>query len=252
MSEIKIIKYSKDKLNDAIAIVGFPTVGLVGSIVCSYIIKELKMPVLMGMTAEDLNPYCILIEGDPYPPIRVHGFCRAQDDNSECGDLMVVTTEIAPSVKQCYALSDELLDIFKEYGIKKVICIEGIPRFGENDVMYACGSTPEARETIKSFDVEPLNNGMIKGLTGIMLFEGRERGMDIVTILCPADQKMPDPRAAVRVVKELAKVVPELKDVDTTPLIQEAEDLEKRILAYVEKEADTTPEALPYDQHLYG
>ena len=252
MSEIKIIKYSKDKLNDAIAIVGFPTVGLVGSIVCSYIIKELKMPVLMGMTAEDLNPYCILIEGDPYPPIRVHGFCRAQDDNSECGDLMVVTTEIAPSVKQCYALSDELLDIFKEYGIKKVICIEGIPRFKDDDGMYACGSTPEAREIIRSFGVESLDNGMIKGLTGVMLFEGRERGMDIVTILCPADPKLPDPRAAVRVVKELAKVVPELKSVDTAPLVQEAEDLEKRILANTEQEAEKQPEPLPYDQHIYG
>ncbi|HKM13337.1 MAG TPA: PAC2 family protein [Candidatus Methanomethylophilaceae archaeon] len=252
MSEIKTIKYSKNELNDAIAIVGFPTVGLIGSIVCSYIIKELKMPVLMGMTSEDMNPYCILIEGEPYPPVRVHGFCRAQDDDSECGDLMVITSEIAPNVKQCYTLTDELLDMFKEYGIKKVICIEGIPRFGEDARMYACGSTPDAREIIKSFDVESLNNGMIKGLPGVMLFEGRERGMDIIALLCPADDKLPDPRAAVRVVEELAKVVPELKNFDTAPLVKEAEELEKRILAHVEQEADTTPEVLPYDQHLYG
>ena len=252
MSELKIIKYSKDELDEAIAIVGFPTVGLVGSIVCSYIIKELKMPVLMGISSKDMSPYCILIDGAPYPPIRVHGFCRAQDDDSQCGDLMVITSEVSPNIEQCYALSDKLLDMFKDYGIKKVICIEGIPRFGEKDGMYACGSTPEAKEIVKSFGVEALDNGMIKGLTGVMLFEGRERGIDIVTLLCPADQKLPDPRAAVRVVEQLAKVVPELKSVDTAPLVHEAEELEKRILAYTEQETETAPKALPYDQHLYG
>lgn len=252
MSEIKIIKYSKDELDEAIAIVGFPTVGLVGSIVCSYLIKELKMPVLMGMTSNDMSPYCILVDGEPYPPIRVHSFCREKSECNECGDLMVVTSEISPNVEQCYKLSNEMLDMFKDYGIKKIICIEGIPRFGDNDGMYACGSTPEAREVIKSFEVEELKNGMIKGLTGVLLFEGRERDMNIVTLLCPADQKLPDPRAAVRVVEELAKVVPELKNVDTAPLVKEAEDLEKRILAHTEQEADTMPKTLPYDQHLYG
>ncbi|HKM09819.1 MAG TPA: PAC2 family protein [Candidatus Methanomethylophilaceae archaeon] len=252
MSEMNVIKYDDEKLHDAVAIVGFPTVGLVGSIVTSFIIKELNMPVLRGMSSDDMSPYCILMGGEPYPPVRVHGFCRAADTQSECGDLMVVTSEIAPNVKQCYVLTDELLNMFQDYGIKKVICLEGIPRYGDSDVMYACGSSPAARKVVEEFDVEPLDNGMIKGLTGVMLFEGKHRNMDIVTLLCPADQKLPDPRAAVRMVEELAKVVPELSNVDTNPLVKEAEELEKRILAQTEQQATEESSVMPYDGHLYG
>ncbi|MGE0015645.1 MAG: proteasome assembly chaperone family protein [Candidatus Methanomethylophilaceae archaeon] len=248
MSDIKIFKYDGGRLNDAIAIVGFPTVGLVGSIVTSYIVRELKMPILRGMSSDDLSPYCILVDGEPYPPVRIHGLCR-KDDSRNCSDLMVVTSEIAPTVTQCYTLTNELLDMFDDYGVKKVVCLEGIPRYCEDDVMYACGSTPGAREMIGSFGVEPLDTGMIKGLTGVMLFEGKERDIDIVTLLCPADPKLPDPRAAAGVLDRLAKVIPELKEMNTSPLFQEAEEIDRRIRAQNESDA---PKALPEDQHIYG
>ncbi len=248
MSDIKVFRYDDGRLNNAIAIVGFPTVGLVGSIVTSYIVRELKMPILRGMSSDDISPYCILIDGEPYPPVRIHGLCR-NDDGGNCSDLMVVTSEIAPTVTQCYTLTNELLDIFSDYGAKKIVCLEGIPRYCKDDVMYACGSTPGARDMISSFGVEPLETGMIKGLTGVMLFEGKERGMDIVTLLCPADPKLPDPRSAAGVLDRLAKVIPELKGMDTSPLFQEAEELDRRIRAQSESDA---PKALPEDQHIYG
>ncbi len=252
MSGLKVIRYDEEHLKNATAVVGFPTVGLVGSIVTSFIIKELNMPVFRGMVSEDMSPYCILMNGEPYPPIRVHGFCRDEVTESDCGDLMVVTSEIAPNAQQCYTLTDELLDMFADYGIRRIICIEGIPRFTDTDNTYACGSTPAAREIVETFGVESLENGMIKGLTGVMLFEGKDRNMDVVTLLCPADQKLPDPRAAVGIVEQLAKVIPELKNVDTEPLVKEAEELEKRILSQTRENAENSAEALPYDQHLYG
>lgn len=252
MSGLRVIRYDDENLKDATAIVGFPTVGLVGSIVTSFIIKELGMPVFRGMSSDDMSPYCILLNGEPYPPIRVHGFCRKEDTDTDCGDLMVVTSEVSPNIQQCYMLTRELLDMFADYGIKRIICIEGIPRFGETDSMYACGSTPAAREVMKTFGVEELENGMIKGLTGVMLFEGKERNMDVITLLCPADQKLPDPRAAVDIVEQLAKVVPELKNVDTEPLMKEAEELEKRIMAHAEPVPENSADTLPYDQNLYG
>lgn len=252
MSGLRVIRYDDENLKNATAIVGFPTVGLVGSIVTSFIIKELDMPVFRGMSSDDMSPYCILLNSEPYPPIRIHGFCRKDDTATDCGDLMVVTSEVAPNVEQCYTLTRELLDMFADYGIKRIICIEGIPRFSETDNMYACGSTPAAREVVETFGVEALENGMIKGLTGVMLFEGKDRNMDVITLLCPADQKLPDPRAAVDIVKQLAKVVPELNNVDTEPLVKEAEELEKRIRSHTERGAGDTPDTLPYDQNLYG
>ncbi|MGI5964364.1 MAG: proteasome assembly chaperone family protein [Candidatus Methanomethylophilaceae archaeon] len=248
MSELNVFRYDDSGLNDAVAIVGFPTVGLVGSIIGSYIVRELKMPVLRGMYSDNMSPYSILINGDPYPPIRVHGFCRDEKEG-RCNDLMVITSEIAPDARQCCILAREILDMCKEYGVKTVVCLEGIPRYSSDDVSFAAGNSPRAREMIKGFGLEPLENGMIKGLTGVMLFEGKERNIDVVTILSPAEAQLPDPRSAAEVLKKLTDVIPELKDIDLTPLVQEAEELEKRIRSQTEIGEAKPPED---DNHLYG
>ncbi len=248
MSELNVFRYDDGRPKDAVAIVGFPTVGLVGSIVSSYIVRELKMPVLKGMYSDSMSPYSVLINGEPYPPIRLHGLCRNGGEDG-CNDLMVVTSEIAPDAKQSYLVAREILDNCKEYGVRTVVCLEGIPRYSADDVSFAAGSSPRAREMIKGFGLEPLENGMIKGLTGIMLFEGRERDVDVITILSPADAQLPDPRSAAEVLKKLANVIPELKDIDLTPLVQEAEELDKRMRLQTEIEGEKPPAD---DHHLYG
>jgi uncharacterized protein len=43
MSEPKIFWYERSELNDPIALVGFPSIGLVGSIITSYIARTLNM-----------------------------------------------------------------------------------------------------------------------------------------------------------------------------------------------------------------
>ena len=51
MSEFRVMRYSEEKLRDPIAIVGFPSVGLVGSIVSSYLTRDLKLPVVAGVSS---------------------------------------------------------------------------------------------------------------------------------------------------------------------------------------------------------
>ena len=78
------------------------------------------------------------------------------------------------------------------------------------------------------------------------MFEGANRGIDVITLLGSAKPDMPDPRGAAKLMEPLGKMLPELK-IDTEPLYQEADELEKRMV-----NPAASPPNLPRDQLLYG
>lgn len=51
MSEIRDIMVTEPKLHDPVALVGFPTVGVVGSILAVHMAKSMKLPVVGGFTS---------------------------------------------------------------------------------------------------------------------------------------------------------------------------------------------------------
>lgn len=193
MTEMKIIKYSEGEYKDPIAIVGFPGVGLVGSILTSFVIRELKMEVIAGITSPDFPPYALVQNGNPYPQIRIYG-CKRENSSEECGDLVIVTSEITLKPEQYYDVSSTLLQVFKELGIVSVIALEGIPQFDEKDVMLACGTSKLSRSRIEQLGLTRLDDGLIRGLSGVLLSEGFYSNMDVLAMLCPANPALPDSR----------------------------------------------------------
>jgi Archaeal enzymes of ATP-grasp superfamily len=244
MPETKIIKYVDTKYHNTIAVVGFPSVGLVGSILTSFVIRELDMEIIAGITSPDLPPYAIVQGGMPYPPIRVCGGIR-ENKTEDCGDLVIVTSEVIPKPEHSYKFVAAMINLFKEFDIKKVIILEGIPQFGENDPIMACGSSRLAKDKIDELGLKKLDDGLVRGITGIMLYEGYYSNIDVLAMLCPANPAFPDPRAAANALGPLSKLIPELS-IDLEPLYKEAEDIENKIKeqANFDKSADI--------QQLYG
>ena len=72
MSEPQLFWYEQKELKDPIAVIGLPSIGLVGSITSSYLSRELKLDVVAGVTYPDIQQYTLLQNGNAYPPIRVH------------------------------------------------------------------------------------------------------------------------------------------------------------------------------------
>ena len=246
MAEMKIVKYSKQSYRDPIAIVGFPGVGLVGSILTGYIVRTLEMEVIAAITSPDFPPYALIQNGNPYPPIRVYG-CKRESTSDYCGDLIIITSEITMKPEQYYELSATLTELFKKMGIKYVIALEGIPRFNGETGMFACGSVCASRERIDMLELKGFDEGMIRGLTGVMLYEAFISGADVTVIMCPANPALPDPRAAAQMLEPLSKLVPELK-IDPEPLYKEAEEIENKIM-----HQGSDIERAPRDiQQLYG
>jgi uncharacterized protein len=93
---------------------------------------------------------------------------------------------------------------------------------------YGVGSTSAATKRIKDNGVELLENGMITGISGMLLNEGARLGKDVICIIAEAKENFPDAKAAVRLVQIMDKIMPEV-EIDTKPLEKEAEKLEKEI-----------------------
>ncbi|MCL2295666.1 MAG: PAC2 family protein [Methanomassiliicoccaceae archaeon] len=247
MAEMNIIKYSDQKYYNPIAIVGFPGIGLAGSILTSFVIRELKMEAVAAIVSPDFPPYTLIQNGNPYPPIRVYG-CKRDDASTECGDLIVVTSEITLKPEHYYTLSATLTELFRGMGIASVIALEGIPQFDDEQSIFACGSSESSRKRIEELGLKKLEDGLVRGLTGVMLYEAFYSGLDVLAILCPANPALPDPRSAARMLEPLSQLMPELR-IDAKPLYKEAEEIENKIKQQQEYGYDVTPKDV---QNLYG
>ncbi len=240
---IETIRYNDMGLVDPIGIVGFPSVGLVSSITANYYVSQLKMKAIAGMSGPGLPPYCLLTDNVAYPPIRVYG----RKSTTKTGrDAIVCTSEYAPKPDDCYEVAVSIADCLRDLGCKDIICLEGIPRVTETDLPVICGNGPGCERMIKASDVQRMENGMVKGISGIMMYDGNMHGMNVVTMLCPANPAMPDPGSAMAFLEPISKMVKGLK-VNAKELMAEAEEIRKRIEA--DQEA---AEKDPSESAIYG
>jgi uncharacterized protein len=78
-----------------------------------------------------------------------------------------------------------------------------------------------------------LEHGVLRGMSGALLGEGRRRGLDLLSILVEADPRFPDARAASKLIEHLNVLLPSI-ELDPEPLLEEAERLEGQLKAMME------------------
>lgn len=239
---IETLRYTDLGLEDPVGIVGFPSVGLVSSIAANFYVSKLKMTPIAGLTGPEMPPYCLITDNVAYPPIRMYGL----KGSARKRDVVMCTSEFAPKPDDCHEIASTVLSELRDLGCRTVICLEGIPRTSESEAAVICGSGSSCGKVVESSGLQKMDNGMIKGISGIMMYLGRSHGMDVITVMCPANPGMPDPGAATGFIEPLSKMVRGLK-VDPKPLLEEAEEVRRRL------EAEQSPaENDPAQNAIYG
>ena len=233
MNDLTLHTYSEMASKDAVAIIGFPSLGLVSSIATSFLAKELKLDLIAAVSSPSFPPYAIVQGGIPMPPVRIYGGCRKKDCDCEggigCEDLFVITSEFVPKPEQTDEMAELIVDWCLRNNVSMIITMDGIPLFGPD--MYSIigvGSTENARNMMKEYEVESIEDGMVRGISGMILLKASEMDLDVITLLGSAKQDMPDPKGAAKLMEPLTRLLPELK-IDTEPLYKEAEEIEKKI-----------------------
>lgn len=235
---VKTTKYADLGLEDPVAIIGFPSIGLVSSIMANFYVNQLKMEPIAGMSSPSMPPYCLIQNGTAYPPVRIYGRRHTAKNGR---DAIVVLSEYAPKPEDCYELVHALLAYLKYSGVKDVICLDGIGRSSDADVPVTCGSGAGSARMMRKSKFRIMEGGMVKGTTGVMLYEGVNYGIDVTALMVPANPSLPDPGSAVGFMSAISAMVPGFRT-SPKPLIAEAEEIQRHLEAQ-ESAADQSDSA---------
>lgn len=244
------IKLDKDvSTENALVVCCFPSVGMVSSVVAHFLIDHLELEFIGGVTHPQLPALCLVQDGAPIPPIRAYAgapICKVDD----CQSVILIMSELVVPEPLVHDIVTALFNWSKNSGTRKGVLIDAFAQKGmkgglngqepvveyedteEVDVL-GIGTTESMREMLKDMEILPLEQGVIKGMTGVMLGEGRRRGLDIMSLMVEADPRYPDARAAAVMIQQLNKLLPTI-DLDHEPLVLEAERIEEQIRSMIE------------------
>jgi uncharacterized protein len=136
-----------------------------------------------------------------------------------------------------------------------------VPAEGESEEpeVFVVASTPKLKEDLKAAGLKLFKEGMITGVSGLLLSEGERLGIDVICILTEANPMYPDARAAARLIEIINKL--EFVKVDLDTLTKQAEEIEEKVrdsMMQAQKYLDAQqkqqqePEQRVVPAHMYG
>ena len=221
----------------------FPSVGFVSSIVAHFLVEKLELELVGGVRHPKLPPVCLVHEGKPLPPIRFYAgepICNMD----QCDKVVLIASEIQIPPELILPLSTGLIDWIVSSGVSSTILVDSFAHgidsnhsiFDDDEgmeSMLGIGSNDSSHDLLKSIGVPLLKQGLVGGMTGVMMGECRRRRIDALAILAESDGEIgqgviPDARAAARIIGCMDGLLPAVH-LDPEPLMEEAQRIEGQI-----------------------
>ena len=226
-------EYKDAEITNSMAVIGFPSVGLVSSIAANYIVRTMKLERIATIISKDFPPYTILHDGIPSPPVRIYAGKRECDgDGEKCEQIVVILSEFMPRIDLIKRLSEIILDWCRKKGIGTIMTLEGI-NTSDNSQIFGVGTTERTKKMLQTYRISEMKEGMVSGISGVLLSEGDRLNADVMCLLGPAKADMPDARGAARLLEIIGEMLPEIK-LDPQPLMKEAEAIEQEMKTSLE------------------
>lgn len=224
---MKVNLWKKPK--NPIIIEGFPGFGLVGTIASEFLIDHLKTEQIGKIIFEETPPMVAIHENHVVEPL---GVFYSKKHN------VVILHAVTASAGFEWKLADALIDIAKQLNAREIISLEGVGSSDESveSKPFFYSSDEKKKKVFEKFNIEPLKEGIIMGVTGAMLL--KRDHLPVSCIFAETHTKLPDSKAAAKVVEVLDKYLG--LDVDPGPLLQQAEKFEQSVKGMLSKSKQAT------------
>lgn len=224
MGDVQIHELRSMDLRGAIVVDGFPSVGLVSSIVANYLVEVLGLEEVGLMDSPHFPTVALVKGGVPLHPVRIYG------GGTRDRKVVVFLSEFQPAPGMVREIAQAVMDWAQARGCALLVCPEALIVEAPQEPVrvYGVGSSPAADERLRDHGVEIFEEGVITGVVGVLLNEGRKRGFDVISVLAEAHPDIPDARAAARVLETVDRLVLEM-GLDTQPLYDEAGRIEGQL-----------------------
>ena len=248
--EVRIYEVKRTDLTDAVVIDGFPSVGLVSSIVANYLIDALHMEQIGIVDSPAFPTVSLVRDGEPQHPVRIYaGQPPDRRPGNPAQKVVAFISEFQPPANVVNNLAHAVLDWAQEQRCSLLVSPEGLVierSEGEEPHashlpptvrVYGVASSRRARDLYIEPNVASFQEGVVTGVAGVLLNEGRRRGFDVLTFLAEAHPDYPDARAAAKVIETIDHVLLGTI-IDPGPLYNEAERIEQQLLTIQRSAAD--------------
>ena len=237
-------EFKEVDLRGATIIDGFPSVGLVSTITANYLIDVLELEQIGIMDSQHFPTVSIVRNAVPMYPVRIYagsGVC-------------IFISEFQPAPKLIRPIAERIMEFARRKGCKTIISPEGLVVEGDTNPeavnVYALGSTEETRKTLEKHGLNQFSNGIITGVSGVLLNLGKKLNFNTISILAEANPNYPDARAAAKVIEVIDALLEDVT-IDVKPLYSEAENIERTLRA-MQKQAATTEAKREFQPPMYG
>lgn len=210
------------EIHNPLIIEGFPGFGLVSTIALEFLISHLNTEVVGKVHSEKLPPMVAIHDGKMIEPIVLY-------HNPEF-NILFIYSMLNPKGLE-WDLGNLVFDIAKRTNARGILSIEGINRVTESgDKVFMFCNNSDMEKKFEERGLERLREGIIMGVTSIILTNDRNKQVDCVFV--ESMTEVPDSLGAARVVEILDKVIG--FNIDTKPLVETAKIFEDKLKKIME------------------
>ncbi|KAA0008724.1 MAG: proteasome assembly chaperone family protein [Thermoplasmata archaeon] len=228
MEEVRLIEFKEMDMQDGTIIAGFPSIGLVSTIAANYLIDSLGLKQIGALESRYFPTLSVVHSAEPLSPVRIYG--GVADKGKK---MAIFVSEFRPKPNLIVPIADVIMDWAVKKKCKLLISPEGMVVEGrelemvKKETAYAIASTDEARNMLIHRGIPQFKNGIIAGVSGVLLNKGKHKNFNVISILSEAHPNYPDARAAAATIEVIASLLD--LDINVAPLYEEAERIEQHL-----------------------
>ena len=251
LEEVEICNFEDVDLKGATVIAGFPSIGLVSTIAANYLIDALNLKQIGCVTSSQFPALSVVHTGEPLSPVRI--YAGEQGYNKK---IVVFVSEFKPKPNLINSISETIMKWANDKDCKLLISPEGMVVEGKSVEggaqveAYAIGSTENARSMLLEKKIAQFKNGIIAGVSGVLLNIGKQQNFNVISILAEAHPNYPDAKAAAAAINVMALLMG--IEINVTPLYEESERIEKQLQKFHKQAKPMVSAAQAPQPSMYG
>ncbi len=200
-ASVKVVETKCLNFKNPVVIIGFPNIGLVGTIVAHYIIDELKLDEI-GHIESQLFQLILVVHNEKVQNIiQINGNER----------VIVFTSEIPIPLEIFNDLANAITTWITAKKVGITFIIGGLPNQNrlemKNIATYAIPTTNRASEILNKGNLQLFDEGVIIGMTALFLRKFFEKKSDSIALLADSFLAFPDPESSAVVIENLNKML---------------------------------------------
>ena len=221
---------------------GFPSVGLASAIAGTYIVGCLKLDQIAAIDSARFPSVSIISAEKPEFPARIYA--------SEEHKIAVCLSEFTMPPDLDVSVARSILSWSREGKCSLVISSCGLPATEHDNqkrrdtVIFGVGSNEHTRLKLKNAGVSLMDSGLVPGITGALLNEGRLSNINVAGLIFELHPEIPDARVVAGIVETITKLMPQLH-LDLAPLLQDVNKVENRLKTMTQQTSELNTSARP-------